>query len=395
MQADNENSDDNNKENIAPPSKRRRVESTEKIFRKKNGQIQRFDEKRYPGWVQCPSVASDIDTIRDILTHTYKDAYKDHGLLSMLFKLCVKERICDTRTYISSAYREKCSTCTKITSHPDYKTILHLFESPLFFAIKTFLSSEEYTSEYVNLSIQFDCNNKNFCVSNLMHQRRHKENAIITASLSLQQFVIHSSFTKDHIIYSPKNPKNITAAIIHTKLHKYFSTDAIYCTGFIPPHGITRVTHSGVFPTAQFLPNGRVTNINCEIIANKAPNKKLCNKCYRSSDTFIKHTIKREKEQPSKFIPYCKLSTIEQAQKYRAKVKELHLTKRKYKRLKKTFESRDTVVITNASANEQVFELLTYLSKNIDKLNDALINQPLLLSFIQDQLQASLQENKV
>ena len=107
------------------------------------------------------------------------------------------------------------------------------------------------------------------------------------------------------------------------------------------------------------------------------------------------HAKQRQTQQPSKFIPYCKLSTIEQAQKYHEKVKQLHLTQRKYNRLKKKFESRDTVVITNASANEQVFELLTYLSKNIDKLNDALIDQPLLLSFIQDQLKATLQENKV
>ena len=300
-----------------------------------------------------------------------------------------------TYNSISPLDRQKCSICSQITNHPDYDTIFELFQSQLFYSIKKFLSNNDFMSQYADLSIQFDCNNNSFCVSNLVHQRRHKENPIITATLSPHQFVLHSSYTKDHIIYTPRNPKNITAGIIHSNLSKYFAANVVLCAGFVPPQGITRTTHSGVFDTAQFLPTDRVTNVDCEIIANKAPNKKLCNKCHRSNRTFENHAIKRQQQPPSKFVPYCKLSTIEQAQKYRAKVTELNLTKRKYNRLKKEFESRDTIIIRNASTNEHVHELLTYLSNNIDKLNEALIDQPLLLSFIQDQLKATLQDHKV
>lgn len=398
--------DENFDPNLLPPAKKRRVSDSiinidekEKEFRSSKSSFKKRP-KKYLKWRRCPGIcacddASTIEsfnsTIEHIIEYTYDDERKNNDFRQLFFaKLKFTNaayKMCDSEMFIHPDC-DLCSKCKTLTENSTFQAIYSIFRSALFDSIC------QYKKQYPDIQIHFNYHQQEFIISNLIRQTPDHFTPIVTARLSSTQFIIHSPNRPNYLVYSPRNPNNIKCKAIIDKVHKYFAKNVVYCIGFKPPPNIHKTTHSNVFPSAQFLPNGHVTNHACDIIANKDVSNRLCKHCYRLRDTFHRH--RQNGDSPnSKFIPLCKLSTIEQAEKYRKILHKYTLTHRKYERIKSIFEKNDTIIIKNASDNEFLYGLLSFLSDNIDKLNEALIHKPLLLSFVQDQLQSCLQQNKV
>ena len=91
-------------------------------------------------------------------------------------------------------------------------------------------------------------------------------------------------------------------------------------------------------------------------------------------------------------IPFSKLPTYLQNDKYNRLKRDYDNLQQKYNRIKNDV---DIVYVTDKETNDDLLELYEYLRDNDNELNKALKNKPLLLDFIKDQLQSCLQENKV